>query len=80
MRSIWSGYLSFGTILIPIRTYAASDALPFRLDPNNRPYQIHDPLHGKMGISRWRLIGIEGKWTEKHGSLYGPGGLRAFTA
>jgi len=38
-------------------------ALPFRLDPNNRPYQIHDPLHGKMGISRWRLIGIEGKWS-----------------
>ncbi|PKL66476.1 MAG: DNA-binding protein [Methanobacteriales archaeon HGW-Methanobacteriales-1] len=27
MRSIWSGYLSFGTILIPIRTYAASQNL-----------------------------------------------------
>ncbi len=27
MRSIWSGYLSFGTILIPIRTYAASGPL-----------------------------------------------------
>jgi DNA end-binding protein Ku len=24
MRSIWSGYLSFGTILIPVRSYAAS--------------------------------------------------------
>ncbi|MCX5869319.1 MAG: RluA family pseudouridine synthase [Deltaproteobacteria bacterium] len=36
-------------------------ALPFRLDPDNRPHQIHDPLHGKMGISRWRLIGIEGQ-------------------
>jgi len=36
-------------------------ALPFRLDPDNRPHQIHDPLHGKMGISRWRLIGIEGR-------------------
>jgi tRNA pseudouridine32 synthase/23S rRNA pseudouridine746 synthase len=35
-------------------------ALPFRLDTNNRPYQIHDPLHGKMGITRWRLIAIEG--------------------
>ncbi len=35
--------------------------LPFRLDPDNRPRQIHDPLHGKMGISRWRLIGIEGQ-------------------
>ena len=27
MRSIWSGYLSFGTILIPIRKYAASENL-----------------------------------------------------
>jgi tRNA pseudouridine32 synthase/23S rRNA pseudouridine746 synthase len=35
-------------------------ALPFRLDTNNRPHQIHDPLHGKMGITRWRLIAIEG--------------------
>jgi len=27
MRSIWSGYLSFGTILIPVRSYAASENL-----------------------------------------------------
>jgi DNA end-binding protein Ku len=27
MRSIWSGYLSFGSILIPIRSYAASGNL-----------------------------------------------------
>ena len=39
---------------------AGEIALPFRLDPNNRPHQIHDPLHGKMGISRWQLMGIEG--------------------
>lgn len=36
-------------------------SLPFRLDPDNRPYQIHDPVHGKMGVSRWRLLGIEGE-------------------
>ena len=36
-------------------------ALAFRLDPDNRPHQIHDPLHGKMGISRWRLMTIEGE-------------------
>lgn len=36
-------------------------SLPFRLDSDNRPYQIHDPVHGKMGISRWRLLGIEGE-------------------
>jgi tRNA pseudouridine32 synthase/23S rRNA pseudouridine746 synthase len=30
--------------------------LPFRLDPDNRPLQIYDPVHGKMGITRWRKI------------------------
>jgi tRNA pseudouridine32 synthase/23S rRNA pseudouridine746 synthase len=34
--------------------------LPFRLDPANRPYQIYDPLHGKMGVSHWRRLAIEG--------------------
>ena len=33
--------------------------LAFRLDPDNRPYQVYDPLHGKPGISRWRLLGRE---------------------
>ncbi len=33
--------------------------LPFRLDINNRPYQIHDPVYGKMGITYWEKIGIE---------------------
>ena len=37
--------------------------LPFRLDPDNRPHQIYDPVHGKIGISRWRKLGIEGKNT-----------------
>ncbi len=35
-------------------------SLAFRLDPENRPLQIYDPLRGKMGISRWRLLGHEG--------------------
>ncbi|MEN8257901.1 MAG: RluA family pseudouridine synthase [Thermodesulfobacteriota bacterium] len=30
--------------------------LAFRLDPDNRPHQIYDPVQGKMGITRWRLI------------------------
>ena len=30
--------------------------LPFRLDPNNRPLQIYDPVHGKMGITSWRKL------------------------
>jgi tRNA pseudouridine32 synthase / 23S rRNA pseudouridine746 synthase len=33
--------------------------LPFRLDIDNRPMQIYDPVHGKVGITRWEKIGIE---------------------
>lgn len=33
--------------------------LAFRLDPENRPYQIYDPVQGKTGITRWRKIGEE---------------------
>jgi len=33
--------------------------LPFRLDVENRPFQIYDELHGKMGITHWRKISIE---------------------
>ncbi len=36
--------------------------LPFRLDPDNRPYQIHDPLHGKTAITLWKRLSVaEGK-------------------
>lgn len=31
--------------------------LPFRLDPDNRPYQIYDPVAGKEGITVWEKIG-----------------------
>jgi len=33
--------------------------LAFRLDPNNRPHQVYDPVHGKAGVTRWRKIGDE---------------------
>jgi len=33
--------------------------LPFRLDIDNRPIQIYDEIHGKMGITHWEKIGIE---------------------
>ena len=33
--------------------------LPFRLDVENRPYQIHDPIHGKVGITHWQKISVE---------------------
>jgi tRNA pseudouridine32 synthase/23S rRNA pseudouridine746 synthase len=30
--------------------------LCFRLDPKNRPYQVYDPVQGKVGITRWRRL------------------------
>ncbi len=30
--------------------------LPFRLDIDNRPLQIYDEVHGKLGITHWRKI------------------------
>ncbi|QJB55360.1 RluA family pseudouridine synthase [Pseudodesulfovibrio sp. zrk46] len=33
--------------------------LAFRLDPDNRPYQVYDPERGKMGVTRWRKLGVE---------------------
>ena len=33
--------------------------LPFRLDIDNRPMQIYDPVHGKMGITHWERLALE---------------------
>lgn len=30
--------------------------LAFRLDPEQRPRQVYDPINGKHGISRWRVL------------------------
>ena len=37
--------------------------LPFRLDVDNRPIQIYDEIHGKMGTTHWRKLSIEGQRT-----------------
>jgi len=37
--------------------------LAFRLDPNNRPHQVYDPRHGKLGVTEWRVLGREGTRT-----------------
>jgi len=37
--------------------------LPFRLDPDNRPRQIYDPVQGKTGITLWRKIEAKGETT-----------------
>ncbi|BCL61322.1 hypothetical protein DGMP_20150 [Desulfomarina profundi] len=34
-------------------------SLSFRLDPNNRPKQVYDPLNGKTGITLWKNLGAE---------------------
>ncbi len=37
--------------------------LAFRLDPNKRPYQVYDPIQGKLGITRWKRLSREGNCT-----------------
>lgn len=32
-------------------------SLPFRLDVENRPYQIYDEINGKIGITEWENLG-----------------------
>lgn len=34
--------------------------LPLRLDVDNRPHQIYDPIHGKLGVTHWSQIAPEG--------------------
>ena len=33
--------------------------LPFRLDPDNRPYQVYDEVRGKTGKTGWKLLSVE---------------------
>lgn len=33
--------------------------LPFRLDVENRPHQIYDPVNGKTGITHWKKLAVE---------------------
>jgi len=33
--------------------------LPFRLDTENRPHQIYDAENGKLGITKWKKVGVE---------------------
>ncbi|MCQ2981648.1 MAG: RluA family pseudouridine synthase [Treponemataceae bacterium] len=37
------------------RPLAGHLELPFRLDPDNRPHQIFDPVYGKTGITDWKI-------------------------
>jgi len=37
--------------------------LPFRLDVENRPHQIYDPVHGKTGVTHWKVLSTGNKKT-----------------
>jgi len=37
--------------------------LKFRLDPENRPYQVYDPVHGKTGHTCWRSLEVRDRRT-----------------
>ncbi len=32
--------------------------LRFRLDPENRPYQVYDPIQGKLGSTHWQRLDL----------------------
>jgi tRNA pseudouridine32 synthase/23S rRNA pseudouridine746 synthase len=34
--------------------------LPLRLDPDDRPRQVVDPVDGKRAVTRWRKLAVEG--------------------
>jgi len=58
MRRVEKGYLALleGTVVGSI----GEIALRFRLNPENRPCQVYDPIQGKEGISRWRKLELRG--------------------
>jgi len=42
---------------------AGEIALALRVDVDDRPRQIHDPVHGKPAITEWRVIARDGDRT-----------------
>jgi tRNA pseudouridine32 synthase/23S rRNA pseudouridine746 synthase len=42
-----------------LATESGTIELPFRLDVENRPRQIYDEVHGKIGITHWERLGFE---------------------
>lgn len=43
-----------------VREESGEIRLRFRLDPENRPYQVYDPVQGKLGITCWRHLSLCG--------------------
>jgi tRNA pseudouridine32 synthase / 23S rRNA pseudouridine746 synthase len=40
----------------PVQGEEGTIDLPLRVDLNDRPRQIHDPVHGKAAVTRWRVL------------------------
>lgn len=57
-RSVQKGYVAL--LDGPVASTSGTIRLAFRLDPENRPYQIYDPVQGKMGLTLWKKL-----WQEK---------------
>ncbi len=53
-RKVEKEYIAVLDGLIP--TNEGIIELAFRLDPDNRPHQIYDPVQGKSGITKWKKI------------------------
>lgn len=53
-RRVTKQYLALLDGILPME--AGEISLPFRLDPERRPYQVYDPVQGKVGVSRWRKL------------------------
>jgi tRNA pseudouridine32 synthase / 23S rRNA pseudouridine746 synthase len=55
-RSVKKKYIAMLTGIV--EKESGEIKLTFRLDVNNRPYQIYDPVHGKLGITLWEKKAI----------------------
>jgi tRNA pseudouridine32 synthase/23S rRNA pseudouridine746 synthase len=47
----------------PVRDEQGTIGLPMRVDLNDRPRQIHDPVHGKSAVTGWRVLERRGTRT-----------------
>ena len=56
-RQVTKGYVA--VVGKTIDQESGTITLPFRLDPDNRPYQIYDPVNGKEAITLWRKISTD---------------------
>ncbi|HLL51993.1 MAG TPA: RluA family pseudouridine synthase, partial [Myxococcaceae bacterium] len=47
----------------PVQGEQGTIDFPMRVDLDDRPRQIHDPVHGKPAVTQWRVLGRSGSRT-----------------